>query len=92
MQTKELEELAGAQQNSLEEAEERYRDMQREQDELHHSALAAKAQLVTAQAQVYLQAEFYICWKCIEHHGKQALIQQSHEWGHMHLHEPDVVR
>lgn len=52
MQAKELEDLAAAQQNSLEEAEERYRDLQQEHDELHHTALAAKAQLVTAQAQV----------------------------------------
>jgi adenine-specific DNA methylase len=51
-QVKELEELCGAQQNSLEEAEERYRRLQQEHDELHHTALAAKAQLVTAQAQV----------------------------------------
>lgn len=51
-QAKELEELAAAQQNSLEEAEERHRDMQQAHDKLHHAALAAKAQLVTAQAQV----------------------------------------
>lgn len=52
LQVKELEELCGAQQNSLEEAEERHRMLQQEHDALHHTALAAKAQLVTAQAQV----------------------------------------
>jgi len=51
-QTKELEELCAAQQNSLEEGEEKFRALQNEQDQLHHAALAAKAQLVTAQAQV----------------------------------------
>jgi hypothetical protein len=51
-QVKELDELCSAQQNSLEEAEERFRGMQQEQDQLHHTALASKAQLVTAQAQV----------------------------------------
>jgi hypothetical protein len=55
VQVKELEELCGAQQNSLEESEERYRGLQQEHDELHHTALAAKAQLVTAQAQVGAQ-------------------------------------
>jgi hypothetical protein len=49
---KDLEELCTAQQNSLEEGEEKYRALQDEQDQLHHTALAAKAQLVTAQAQV----------------------------------------
>lgn len=52
LQVKELEELCGAQQNSLEEAEEKFRVLQQEHDALHHAALAAKAQLVTAQAQV----------------------------------------
>lgn len=51
-QAKELEELCAAQQNSLEEGEEKFRALQDEQDQLHHAALAAKAQLVTAQAQV----------------------------------------
>lgn len=52
VQVKELEELCAAQQNSLEEGEEKFRALQDEQDQLHHTALAAKAQLVTAQAQV----------------------------------------
>lgn len=52
LQVKELEELCAAQQNSLEEGEEKFRALQDEQDQLHHAALAAKAQLVTAQAQV----------------------------------------
>lgn len=58
-QVKELEELCGAQQNSLEESEERYRGLQQEHDELHHTALAAKAQLVTAQAQVGAETASY---------------------------------
>lgn len=52
LQVKDLEELCAAQQNSLEEGEEKFRALQDEQDQLHHTALAAKAQLVTAQAQV----------------------------------------
>jgi hypothetical protein len=49
---RELEELCSAQQNSLEEGEERFRGLQQEQDKLRHAALQSKAQLVTAQAQV----------------------------------------
>lgn len=56
LQAKELEELCAAQQNSLEEGEEKFRALQDEQDQLHHAALAAKAQLVTAQAQVCIIA------------------------------------
>ncbi|KAI8468966.1 MAG: hypothetical protein J3K34DRAFT_292723 [Monoraphidium minutum] len=51
-QISEVESLCGAQQASLEEAEERYRALADEQDALRHAGLTAKAQLVTAQAQV----------------------------------------
>eukprot|EP00775_Hariotina_reticulata_P000239 gene239-444_t len=51
-QMRELEELCSAQQNSLEEGEERFRALQQEQDKLRHAALQSKAQLVTAQAQL----------------------------------------
>lgn len=39
--------------------------MQREHDELHHAALAAKAQLVTAQAQVRRQGAIYSTWQTV---------------------------
>jgi hypothetical protein len=64
MQVKDLEELCAAQQNSLEEGEEKFRALQDEQDQLHHTALAAKAQLVTAQAQVRA------CVFCVSERGK----------------------
>lgn len=51
-QIKELESLCSAQQSSLEEAEERYRGLADTHDALRHTNLQAKAQLVTAQAQV----------------------------------------
>lgn len=54
-QIQELEALCGAQQNSLEEAEERFRALSDAHDALRHQALTAKAQLVTAQAQVRLR-------------------------------------
>jgi hypothetical protein len=52
-QVKALEDLCGEQQNSLEEAEERLRNLTSEQDELRTSLVAAKTQLVSAQAQVW---------------------------------------
>lgn len=61
VQTKELEDLCAAQQNSLEEGEERFRTMQNEHDQLHHAALASKAQLVTAQAQVCVLHCLVLC-------------------------------
>lgn len=60
-QCKELEDLCAAQQNSLEEGEERYRSLQEQQDQLHHAALASKAQLVTAQAQVGRMPSMAMC-------------------------------
>jgi chromosome segregation ATPase len=51
-QIQELERLCAAQQNSLEEGEERYRKLADGHDALRHAGLQAKAQLVTAQAQV----------------------------------------
>jgi phage shock protein A len=52
LQVKALEELCTAQQNSLEESEEKYRKLTESHDALHHCNLQYKAQLVTAQAQV----------------------------------------
>jgi len=51
-QVQELEALCAAQQNSLEEGEERFRTLSDSHDALRHAGLQAKAQLVTAQAQV----------------------------------------
>ena len=48
----ELETLCAAQQGSLEEGEERFRSLSDSHDALRHANLQAKAQLVTAQAQV----------------------------------------
>ena len=49
--------LCTSQHSKLEEADERYRTLADAHDALRHSALNAKAQLVTAQAQVRGQAQ-----------------------------------
>ena len=52
-----LESMCTSQHSKLEEADERYRTLADAHDALRHSALNAKAQLVTAQAQVRGQAQ-----------------------------------